>query len=127
MPSLEHVSEKGVAAVAPEIAAAATADLAPYDLATQVVLRTVGVQREVRAVKHEQQLGLAGVKPRQQAIEAGIAGAPFEDAIRRIPTGSGWDGRFAVLPVLTTCLGPRTASAGMVGRRTSRVARRNRE
>jgi len=44
--------EEGVAAVAAGVAAGSAADLAPDDLAADVVLRTVGVQPNLRPVEH---------------------------------------------------------------------------
>ena len=62
-------AEKGIAAVTTDIAAGAGADLAPGDVAADVVLRSVGVQRDFGSVEHHQQLGLVGVEPHEQAVE----------------------------------------------------------
>ena len=62
--------EEGVAAVATDVAAGATADFAFGHLTADVVLRAVRVQRNVRMVEHGQQLGVIGVQPLQQAIKS---------------------------------------------------------
>src|SRR4051812_9889498 len=72
---------EGIAAVAPDVAPGAAADLAPGDLGADVVLRSVGVQRDLRAVEHVQQLGLVGVQAVEQPVEHGEAGAALEDAV----------------------------------------------
>src|SRR5271169_3308036 len=58
-------TEKGIAAITTDIAAGAGTDLAPGDVAADVVLRSVGVQRDFGSVEHHQQLGLVGVEPRE--------------------------------------------------------------
>src|SRR5712691_9553598 len=74
-------AEEGVAAIAPDVAAGAAADLAPDDLAADVALGAVGVQRDLRVVENQQQLGLFGVQSGQQPIEGGKAGLPLEDMV----------------------------------------------
>src|SRR3954466_16378466 len=74
-------AEEGVAAVAAKIALGATADLALGHLAADVVLRAIGMQRDLWMVEHHQQSGLLGVQPLQQAVEHDEAGAALEDAI----------------------------------------------
>ena len=59
----------------------AAADLAPGDLGADVVLRAVGVQRDLRAVEHAQQLRLVGVQAVEQSVEHDEAGAALEDAV----------------------------------------------
>ena len=78
-------AEEGVAAVAADVAVGSAADLALGHLAADVVLRAVGVQRDLRVIEHHQQLGLVGVQPLQQAVEGGEAGAPLEDAVEARP------------------------------------------
>ena len=51
-------TKEGVAAVATDVAAGATADFAFGHLTADVVLRAVRVQGNVRMVEHGQQLGL---------------------------------------------------------------------
>src|ERR1700732_4769549 len=48
-------TEKGIAAITTDIAAGAGTDLAPGDVAADVVLRSVGVQRDFGSVEHHQQ------------------------------------------------------------------------
>lgn len=76
-----HQTEECIAAIAAGAAVGTAADLALDDLAADVALRAVGVQRNVRPVEHHQQVGLVGMQPRQQAIEHGEAGAAGEDAV----------------------------------------------
>src|SRR5580698_8698123 len=78
-------TEKGIAAITTDIAAGAGTDLAPGDMAADVVLRSVGVQRDFGSVEHHQQLGLVGVEPREQAVERDEAGVALEDAVEPCP------------------------------------------
>ena len=73
--------EKGVAAVAADVAVGSAADLSLGYLAADVVFRAVGVQRDLGVVEHHQQLGLVGVQPLKQAVEGGEAGTAPEDAV----------------------------------------------
>src|SRR5713101_4241789 len=73
--------EEGIAAVAAGVAASAATDLAADDLATDVVLGSVGVKRDLRTIQDEEQLGLVGVKAFEQAVEGGEAGATLEDPV----------------------------------------------
>ena len=50
-------------------------------MTADIAFGAVGVQRDVRAVELHQQLGLVGVRPCEQAIDGGEAGAAAEDAI----------------------------------------------
>ena len=54
-------------------------------MAADVVLRSVGVQRDLGAVEHHQQLGLVGVEPREQTVEGDEAGLAREDAVEPRP------------------------------------------
>src|SRR3954452_3657447 len=81
---------------APEIAAGAGADLAACDLAADVVLGPIGVQRHRGMIQHPQQVRLVGPQSCQQAIERGKAGATAEDAVdpraqRLAPASTGTD------------------------------------
>jgi len=67
-----------VAAIATDIAAGATTDLASGDLAPNVVFGTVGVERYPRAAGHHRQSGLVGMQSRQQPVESDKAGAAPE-------------------------------------------------
>ena len=59
--SLEE-PEKGVAAVASGVTAGSAADFALGDLAANVVLGTVGVQRDIGPFEHPQQFALVGAQ-----------------------------------------------------------------
>jgi hypothetical protein len=74
-------TKEGVAAVATDVAAGATADFAFGYLTADVVLRAVRVQGNVRMVEHGQQLGLIGVQPLQQAIKSDEAGVTAEHVV----------------------------------------------
>jgi hypothetical protein len=78
-------AEKGIAAVTTDIAASAGAELAAGDVAADVVLRSVSVQRDFGSVEHHQQLGLVGVEPDEQAVEGDEAGFALEDAVEPRP------------------------------------------
>ena len=74
-------TKEGIAAIATNVAAGATADFAFGHLTADIVLRAVRVQRNIRMVEHGQQLGLIGVQPLQQAIKSDEAGVTAEDII----------------------------------------------
>jgi hypothetical protein len=73
--------QEGIAAVAAGVAAGAATDLAPDDLAPDVVLGSVGVKGDLGTVQDEEQLGLVGVKTFEQAVEGDEAGATLEDPV----------------------------------------------
>src|SRR5215218_3356129 len=52
--------EKGIPAIASDVAAGSAAHLAPGHLGADVVLRSVGVQRDLGAVEHPQEFRLVG-------------------------------------------------------------------
>ena len=68
-------AQEGVSTIATDIAARAAADLSPGDVAADVVLRSVGVQRGLGSVEDHQQLGLVGVEPHEQTVEGDEAGS----------------------------------------------------
>ena len=74
-------AEEGVAAVAAGVAAGSAADLALGDLATNVVLGAVGVERDLGPFEHHEQFALVGAQAREQTVERGEAGLVAEDAI----------------------------------------------
>src|SRR5215204_3685885 len=81
-------AEEGVATVSPGITSCAAADFSLGDLASDVVLRAVGVERNFGSFEHHQQLGLVGVKACEQPIEGDEAGTLVaEDAIEPRPQG----------------------------------------
>ena len=117
-------SEEGVAAVAADIALGSAADLALGNLAADVVLRAVGVQRDLRVIEHHQQLGLVGVQPLKQTVEGGEARVPLEDTIeaRTQFTASAWR---RIEPVgLQIGIEPPDQSANMLLRTTLLVGKR---
>ena len=74
-------AQEGIAAITAGIAACPSADLPARDITTDVILRAIGVKRDLRAFQHHQQLGLVGMQPRQQAIQRDEAGAATEDPV----------------------------------------------
>ena len=78
-------AQEGIAAISTQVAACPGADLAACDLAADIVLRTIGVQRDFGPLQHHQQLCLVGVQARQKAIQGGKAGAAAEDAVEPCP------------------------------------------
>src|SRR4029077_19077705 len=74
-------AQEGIPAIAAGIAACPSADLPARDITTDVVLRAIGVKRDLRALQHHQQLGLVGMQPRQQAIQHDEASAAAEDPV----------------------------------------------
>src|SRR5271163_4135187 len=88
-------AEKAVAAVAADVGAGSSADLALGDLAADIVLGAVGVQRDIGPFEHLEQFALVGPLAGQQTIESGEAGLVAEDAVEprrqhKFPLGDGW-------------------------------------
>src|SRR5271169_3672538 len=78
-------AEEGIAAVATSVASGSAADLSLDDVAADIALRSIGVERDVRPIKNHQQFGLVGVQPGEQAVERGEAGSALEDAVEPCP------------------------------------------
>ena len=74
-------AKKRITAIAASIAACSGADLAPGHVAADVVLRTVGVERDLWPLQHHQQLRLVGMQPLEQAVQRDEAGAAKEDTV----------------------------------------------
>jgi hypothetical protein len=74
-------TKKCITAVATDIAACPGADLSPGDVIVDIVLGTVGVEPDLRAFEHHQQLRLVGMEPGQHAVQRDETGATAEDAI----------------------------------------------
>ena len=63
--------------LAPGVADGSARDLAPGDAGADVVLRAVGVERDLRSIEDAQQLALAAMEPRDfrvRPISAGMIG-----------------------------------------------------
>jgi hypothetical protein len=73
--------EETVAAIATSVAAGPTTDLAPRYLTADVIFRSVGVERDLGAVEHHEQLGFLFVEAFEQAVERDESGLEREDAI----------------------------------------------
>ena len=74
-------AQESVAAVATVLAGCAGADFPPGDVAADVFLGIVGVERDFRPIQEPEQLRFVGMQPRQQAVESGEAGAAAEDTV----------------------------------------------
>src|ERR1700722_11964124 len=74
-------AEKPVAAIATGVAAGSAADGPLGDLATNIVLGAVGVQRDLGPFEHHQQFAFVGALAGQQTIERGEAGLVAEDTV----------------------------------------------
>src|SRR5258708_4438342 len=74
-------TEESIATIPANVASRPGADLTPRDVAANVVLRAVGVERYFGPFEYHQQLGLVGVQPGQQAIQRGEASGAEEDAV----------------------------------------------
>jgi len=64
-----HQSEECVATVAAIDTASSATELALGDMKANVALGAIGVERDLRAIEHHQQLWLVGMQPLEQAIE----------------------------------------------------------
>ena len=73
--------KEGVTTLAPDVRAGAAADFTPGDMAADVVLRSVGVQRDFRTVEYHQQFGLVDLETGKQTVEGDKAGPAGEDAV----------------------------------------------
>ena len=73
--------EERIAAIPSDFASCSGADLPPRDVASDIVLRSVGVEGDFRPLQHHRQFCPIGMQPRQQAIQRGEAGAAKEDAV----------------------------------------------
>ena len=78
-------AEEGIAAIATGVASGASADLSLDDLAADVVLRSVGVERDFGPIQHHEQFGFFGMEPREQAVESDEAGFAAEDTVKPCP------------------------------------------
>src|SRR5262249_52464439 len=99
-------AKESIAAIATDIAAGTTADLAFGDVSPNIVFRAVGVERDFGPLKHFEQLGLIGVESFEQAVEGDEAGLTGEDAIKPRRQGRfalfGWRDRRPARPALET-------------------------
>ena len=74
-------AKEGIAAIATDIAAGAATDLALGDLAADVVLRAIGVQRDSGWSSTLSSSALLACSRCQQAVERDEAGATAEDVV----------------------------------------------
>ena len=96
-------AEESIAAIPPDVTPRSAADLPPRDVASDVILRSVGVQRNFRPFEHHQQLGLVGIQPRKQAIQRDEAGAAQEDTVE---TPAQYGGPALAGVALSGCMSP---------------------
>src|SRR5713101_7637737 len=80
-------AQECVATVATSVASGAAADLSLGDLAADVVLRSVGVERDFGSIEDHQQFVLVGMEPCEQTVEGDEAGLTHEDAVEPCPQG----------------------------------------
>jgi hypothetical protein len=99
-------AEEGVAGLLAGGGAGLAGDPAFDDEAADVVLRAVGVQRDVWPVEHKQQLVLVGKGPGDGLVELGKAGDPGEDPIEAPPQRCSADGCRVVLVELEISVEP---------------------
>src|SRR3954452_7332365 len=78
-------AEAAVPAIASGVAAGSAADLAPGHLGADVVLRSVGVQRDLGAVEHPQEFRLVGVQPCKQPVQDDEVGPTRKEPIKPRP------------------------------------------
>jgi hypothetical protein len=74
-------TQKGITAIAADIAAGSGTHFPPRDEAPDIVLRAVGVERYLRAVQHYQQRRLVEMQPCQQTVQRDEASAAEEDVV----------------------------------------------
>src|SRR5216684_3513591 len=91
-------AEESIAAISTCIASGSAADLALDDVAADIALRSVGMERDLWPIENHQQFGLVGVQPGEQAVERGEAGSALEDAVEPCPhLGLAAAGRLALV------------------------------
>src|SRR5882757_4293384 len=61
--------QESITAIAASIASGSGTDLAAGDVAADIVLRSVGVQRGLWPVQHHQQLCFVGMQPPQKPVQ----------------------------------------------------------
>ena len=74
-------ADEAVAAVTTDVTARSAADLAPGYLSTNVIFRSISVERDFGTLEHHQQLGLVFVQPFEQTVERDEARFEREDAV----------------------------------------------
>src|SRR6202789_1366872 len=74
-------TEECIAAVPTNVAPCSGADLPACDVTANVVLRSIGVERDLRPLQHPPLGRLVGVQPREQTIQRGEAGVAQENAV----------------------------------------------
>src|SRR5690625_3175275 len=80
-----HQREEGVPTVPAELGACAGTDLAPGNLAADVVFGAIGMERDLGALQDLQKIIFLGVEAREQPIQADEACAGAEDALEAPP------------------------------------------
>src|SRR5271166_2209700 len=74
-------TKERIAAITADLATRSGADLPSGDVTANVVLRTVGVQRDFWPVQHHQQFAFVRMQPGQQAVKRDETGATAEDTV----------------------------------------------
>jgi len=101
-----HQAEQDVARGASWRAHGAAGDLALGHAGADVVLRSVGVQRDLGMLEHAQQFVLAPVQPGEQPIERRVVGLASEDAVKARPQRRGPPGTGIARPGLQVGIQP---------------------
>ena len=76
-----HEAEQDVAGIPACVADSSAGDLALGDIGADVVFGAVGIERDLGAVEHPQELMLAAMKPLEKPVEPDVAGSSSEDAL----------------------------------------------
>jgi len=101
-----HETKHGVAGGAPGFTDSASGNFPLGDKDTNVVFRTVGMERDFWTIEYAQQLGLLAMETRKQAVQHDVAGGPGEDAGEACPQGPGPFGVGIALPDLEVAIEP---------------------
>ena len=80
-----HQPEHDVAGNATVDTDGAAGDLAPGDEGTNIVLRRVGVQWNIRVLENFEQFSLSSMEAQEQLVELGIAGTSGEYFVELAP------------------------------------------
>src|SRR5215210_6493671 len=93
-------------AVLPHPALSTNRPADPCTTATDVVLGRVGVEWDLRALQHPQQLSLAPMKAGKQPVQHHKTGSAGEEAVKPRPEGAGPAGARVCLPRLEVAVEP---------------------
>lgn len=95
-----HQPEHNIAGDATVEADGSTRDLSLGDEGTNIVLRRIGVQRNLRMFQHLEQFLLAPMEAHKQLVKCLIADGQREDTVESSPVASGCPRRWMALSAL---------------------------